>query len=667
LSRKVSYPVGLKLNCIITLALLFSLGAEILLVAVFVRFDVKTTAMGNNRSINSMSATMAALEFTALRSDVLILLNYGGFDDTATPDMPAAYPAAPQGESARTLGALIQYFFRQQPDIAAIVLPDETDASGGGDSSYLNEPFMAANEARPSMIDDFLRANPVAISRARIGETMLMNAAPFFNGLQMLALIFPKRGAGQSFMPVAVFFSSQDFTESFGTGAHSSFLTNDSGDVLIHSDQDLVAEGANVMAESFVRDCWNSGQQTMHGVFQNADGMSIFGDFERVEGFQNAAVFTTIQSDIVFEGVSAATRRNIAFSAMITFLSVLFIWFFSKTFSRPLVELANAVEEIDHGNYQIQLASHNADETGVLGSSLMSMSHAIGNFERFTNKMIARLSREGTLKAEGTDKVATLFFSDIRSFTAISEKMRAEEVVEFLNEYMERMVSCVIATGGAIDKYIGDAIMAHWGPVESAGNAAVDALNGVRSALMMRANLFNFNARRSGDDRQPKIKIGCGLNTGNVLAGQIGSAERVVYTVIGDAVSFADRTETFNKPFGTEILISEHTWRLVGKYLITQEMPSVTEAGERVRIFAVINMADEEESERMLTLLDAMSFNDPALNRRCLGPGGPQTLAQLRTLLSIPTPDLSQLNLAEEEKKYSLAPASIETAALEAV
>jgi adenylate cyclase len=198
--------------------------------------------------------------------------------------------------------------------------------------------------------------------------------------------------------------------------------------------------------------------------------------------------------------------------------------------------------------------------------------------------------------------------------------------------------------------------MAHWGPVESAGNAAVDALNGVRSALMMRANLMNFNARRSGDARQPKIKIGCGLNTGNVLAGQIGSAERVVYTVIGDAVSFADRTETFNKPFGTEILISEHTWKLVGKYLITKEMPSVTEGGQRVRIFAVVNMADDEESQRLLTLLDAMPFNDPAINRKCLGPEGPQTLAQLRTLLSLPTPDLSKLDLDEEEKKYSLAP-----------
>jgi adenylate cyclase len=283
------------------------------------------------------------------------------------------------------------------------------------------------------------------------------------------------------------------------------------------------------------------------------------------------------------------------------------------------------------------------------------MSHVIENFERFTNKMIVRLSREGTLNPVGMDKTATLFFSDIRSFTAISEKLSAREIVIFLNAYMERMVRCINATGGTVDKFIGDAIMAHWGPVETTGSPEQDALSGVRSALLMRANLFNFNMQRRGGDKEPKIKIGCGLNTGNVLAGQIGTNERIVYTVIGEAVSFADRTETFNKSFGTEILITEHTWNYVKDSIVYEEMPPVNEGGQRVRIFAVINAAKGEESERLLAILDTMRGNDPAVNRRCIGAEGPQTLAELRRLLDIPEPDLSALNLDEEEKKYKIA------------
>jgi adenylate cyclase len=247
-----------------------------------------------------------------------------------------------------------------------------------------------------------------------------------------------------------------------------------------------------------------------------------------------------------------------------------------------------------------------------------------------------------------------VFFSDIRSFTAISEKLSPQEVLEFLNDYMERMVACVISTGGVIDKFIGDAVMAHWGAVESAGSPARDALNAVRAALMMRAALANFNHGRGGEKRPP-VRIGCGLNSGHLVAGQIGSDERLEYTVIGGTVSLADKTETLNKVFGTEILITENTWRLVRSRLVTEEMPSVTVNGKNVRIFAVINAADPEMAEELLGDAAKIPKMNPETNRRCLGPGGPRTLKELRTLLKMETPDPKNLDLEDGEKKYRLA------------
>jgi adenylate cyclase len=149
--------------------------------------------------------------------------------------------------------------------------------------------------------------------------------------------------------------------------------------------------------------------------------------------------------------------------------------------------------------------------------------------------------------------------------------------------------------------------------------------------------------------------MGCALNSGHVVAGQIGSEEKLEYTVIGDTVRLADRAEGFNKSFGTEILITENTWRLAGKYLVTREMPAVSDKGKTVRMFAVINMQDAGESAGLMEDLKKIPKMNLALARSCVGPGGPRSLEELRTLLGIPAPDPGSLKTDEGEKKYRLS------------
>jgi adenylate cyclase len=270
------------------------------------------------------------------------------------------------------------------------------------------------------------------------------------------------------------------------------------------------------------------------------------------------------------------------------------------------------------------------------------MGKALAIFGRFTNKEIAVAAMRGEIKPGGLPKHATIFFSDIRSFTEKSENFTrafGDEapgmIIRWLNAYFTRMVECVAKTGGVVDKFIGDAVMAHWGTAYTAGSPGKDAFNCVKAALLMRNALVEMNKnRKANDPANPSIRIGCGINTGMVVAGQIGSDERMEYTVIGDPVNLASRTEALNKPLGTDILITEGTWALIGKHLITEEMPPVKVKGKKdpVRIFAVINFAPGAK-----------------------GPyAGPQTLADLRTLLDIRPPDLSRVDLDAEEKKYEL-------------
>jgi adenylate cyclase len=417
--------------------------------------------------------------------------------------------------------------------------------------------------------------------------------------------------------------------EFYESGAWTSYLKDSSGKIVVHPAQEEQGKIENFAAP----------------VFSTESAVPALG----------ASVVTFIPREVVFEGIDATTRRNIYFAVGVLSFTILFVWFFSGRLSEPLERLRDAVQKIDDGYYNIALKPEGNDETELLTEHVVSMSRVLVNFERFTNKYVARRARKGELPFGGAVKQATIFFSDIRSFTAISEAMDADDVVRFLNGYMDRMVSCVMASGGAIDKFIGDAVFAHWGAVDTTGTPESDAAAALRSALMMRASLASFNITR-GSRRRPVIRIGMGLNSGTVVAGQIGSGDRVEFTIIGDAVSLADRTETFNKPFGTEILITENTRRLAGEKFIYEKMPALKNGdGSEINLYAVVNFADGEEAEEAIASLNKMNDIDEEVSRRCLGREGPQNLAQVRELFGIPAPDLDAIDTGEEEKKYRLA------------
>jgi adenylate cyclase len=611
---RVLYPIGAKLVTIITVLLLVSLSAITTLVSVMVSRDVRITAEDNNFTINQRSAAEAELTLSMIRSNVLALLD-----------------SLRIVESRGVADQLTVFFFERNQDIAAIVITGDREP-------LINPRFFTANELDPSLIGDFTAAESGAAERCRRGEALFLNAAPVF-GVPCLAMFYPWREEGSE-EAVIILFSTESMVDIFGAGANASYLVNDAGDILVSADYDMVKAGTNIADISLIQTMRTSPERNLQALYTDNNGERFFGAFQKLS-IGNTAVITSVQYDVVFEGIAATTRRNMYLTGAVLFISIFFIWFFSKTISGPLKNLAAAAGRIEQGEFELTLKSKSHDELGLLTDSFVKMGRGLAErerlkdtFGRFTNREIAERAMRGELALGGENKEATIFFSDIRSFTAISEKLKPDEVVEFLNDYMTRMVDCVDKTGGVVDKFIGDAVMAVWGAPVSAGSPVRDALNCVRAALMMRSNLREFNRDRGGD-KKPIIRIGCGINTGEVVAGQIGSSRRMEYTVIGDAVNLASRTEALNKPLGTDILITENTWELVGKYLITEEMPPVSVKGKEkpVRMFAVVNMKVTKPGE-----------SQPK----------PVTLAEVRGMLGIEAPDLSKVDTGAEEKKYKI-------------
>lgn len=179
------------------------------------------------------------------------------------------------------------------------------------------------------------------------------------------------------------------------------------------------------------------------------------------------------------------------------------------------------------------------------------------------------------LELGGEEVEATVLFADIEGFTRISEGMSPQDLVRLLNDYFSPMTQIILAHRGTLDKYIGDAIMALWG----APLALPDhALRACRAALEMQESMAGLQADWAARDL-PRLNARIGLHTGNVVAGNVGSRDRFNYTVLGDTVNLASRLEGVNKVYGTHILMSAETCRLVKDTLLVRELDLVKVVG----------------------------------------------------------------------------------------
>jgi adenylate cyclase len=198
------------------------------------------------------------------------------------------------------------------------------------------------------------------------------------------------------------------------------------------------------------------------------------------------------------------------------------------------------------------------------------------------------------------ERPTTIFFSDVRGFTSMSEELNAGEVVARLNEYLGLMVAEVIQTRGLVDKFIGDAVMAVWGslsthPTEE--TTTQDALNAVEACLAMRRALATLNERWQARGLSP-WQIGMGIHQGPVVVGNIGSAaphEKMDLTVIGDAVNLASRLESLTKQYGVDLIISEDIHRRVENHYLCCPLDLVAPKGKTlpVAIYAVLGRTGE--------------------------------------------------------------------------
>ena len=201
------------------------------------------------------------------------------------------------------------------------------------------------------------------------------------------------------------------------------------------------------------------------------------------------------------------------------------------------------------------------------------------------------------LKLGGEKKELTVFFSDIRGFTTLSEKLKPEELVRLLNFYLTEMTKIIMDNRGLVDKYIGDAIMAFWGaPIYDPNHANYACKTAL--LLVQKLQKVNKKLKKMG---LPEIRVGAGLNTGYMVVGNIGSNQRFDYTVMGDAVNLGSRLEGLTKQYGVSVIVSEFTYRYVKNDFVFRKLDFVRVKGknEPITIYELVGFKNEVSSSRI--------------------------------------------------------------------
>ena len=224
----------------------------------------------------------------------------------------------------------------------------------------------------------------------------------------------------------------------------------------------------------------------------------------------------------------------------IIFLGIVLTFFIANSFANPIKDLQIATTQLQVGNLEAQVSVESNDEIGFLAERFNEMATSIkekefikDTFGKVVDPTVRDYLLKGNLALGGETREVSILFVDIRGFTSISEKLPPVEVVHWLNLYFEQMSECVANEKGLVNKFIGDAILAVFGaPVPVANHA----LSAVKAAIAMR-NKAKFLSQEFSHKNLPELKIGIGIHSGNVLAGNIGSLSRLEYTVIGDTVN----------------------------------------------------------------------------------------------------------------------------------
>ncbi len=306
-----------------------------------------------------------------------------------------------------------------------------------------------------------------------------------------------------------------------------------------------------------------------------------------------------------------ATTLNWIVTAIATALGLIFAGFVTRSLVDPVKRLVGGTRAVEAGDLDVEIQVRTHDELATLAASFNHMVVGLREKERIRDtfgqyvdpRIVKNLLENRIPTDRGERQVMTVFFSDLQDFTRLCEGLTPDAAVRFLNRYFSLMSEVIRTRQGIVDKYIGDSVMAFWGPpfTDAADHATLCCLAALEQMARMDAFRAWLPEMFGVSHGLPVVNVRMGIASGEVTVGNIGSETSRGYTVIGDTVNLASRLEQANKFYGTRILTSEATRTMAGGALAFREIDSLRVAGklEPVRVYELLGLAaDLSEGDR---------------------------------------------------------------------
>ncbi len=282
-------------------------------------------------------------------------------------------------------------------------------------------------------------------------------------------------------------------------------------------------------------------------------------------------------------GFQQNNKRLFVFGLIAIFLQILIIYYLSGIIATPLEKLARKVDRIQELDTEtLPSLGSPISEISVLSKAIDTLDSAMKSFASFVPIGLVKqlLESEQKLELGGHSRFLTIFFSDLESFSTLSEECPAQELLLRVSAYLEVVTKAVNQEFGTIDKFIGDGVMAFWG----APTLLEDhAWRSCVAALRIQHEMKRLNSDWEAQGLKP-LNVRVGIHSDAVLVGNIGSRERMAYTALGDGVNVAARLEGINKEYGTRVCISHSTYKEAGERLSVRPIDDVAVKGRRSKI-----------------------------------------------------------------------------------
>ncbi len=289
------------------------------------------------------------------------------------------------------------------------------------------------------------------------------------------------------------------------------------------------------------------------------------------------------------------------FSFLIVCTLLIGVWL-ATYIVRPVRQLSRASRRVAQGHLDVSVEVISQDEIGTLAEAFNAMVGDLREGRLYRDilgrtaspevaEQLRKVLSSGKVQLAGQEVEATILYTDIRGFTTLAERYRPKEVMALLNEHLTGAISLVVEHGGIVNKFGGDSMLAFFGVLPAPRPAAEGALQAVKTALALQAHLARLNQARAAQGR-PRLRKGIGVNTGPVVAGTLGSPERLEFTLIGDAVNVAQRLSDLNKSrTNYDVFISRATYDLIRMRINLPIQPlgpiQVRGRGEPIEVYAV--------------------------------------------------------------------------------